>query len=95
MLEAEEKKQKLREQMRLDDTRDALSTVQLRRFFRETLERAGVWKRSYVSGDPYGTAFNEGERSIGLWLLAKLDEAAPEKFAVMMEEKRQEEENFQ
>ncbi len=35
-------------------------------------DRCGIWELSF-SADPYRTAFNEGSRNVGLWLLAEIN----------------------
>lgn len=42
---------------------------------REILSQAHLFRTTYVRGDASETAFQEGRRSAGLWLLAKLGDA--------------------
>jgi hypothetical protein len=48
-----------------------------RRIARRLLERSWLWSSTFT-GDALGSAFREGERNVGLKLLARLIEAAPE-----------------
>lgn len=45
---------------------------------RAILAEARIFWPSYVRGDAYETAFREGRRNLGLWLLAKIGEIDPE-----------------
>ena len=38
------------------------------------------------TGDPYTTAYNEGQRSVGLLLLADIMQACPDNYVLMMRE---------
>ena len=50
----------------------------------DILERCKVFNVSFISGDPYATSFNEGQRNVGLSLFAQIP---PDVFATMMKEK--------
>ena len=45
------------------------------RVLRKILEKTGIYRTTYVRGDQYETAFREGGRNVGLWLLSKMSEA--------------------
>lgn len=51
-----------------------------------------IYAPSHVIGDPYQTAFRDGERHIGLKLLEDIMTAAPERFMLMCKEAKQNEE---
>jgi len=53
-----------------------------RAFVHRLLQTAGVFRPSFA-GDPYHTAFNEGQRNLGLWALNRL---LPDEYAQMMKE---------
>lgn len=55
-------------------------------FLWEQLDRAGVWRQSYVPGEPDATAFNEGQRSNGLRLLNELLEVNPNALGILRRE---------
>lgn len=42
-----------------------------------TLTAAGVFRSSFVQGEPESTAYNEGRRSLGLSLMADINELDP------------------
>lgn len=66
-------------------TRDAdlkwlMGTPQGPRIVRGLFDRTGLWRMSFT-GEPLSSAFREGERNVGLGLLARLMRAAPEETA--------------
>lgn len=52
------------------------------------LEKAGVYRTSFHSNGSQ-TFFNEGQRNLGLQLLAEVMEACPERFGEMQKEQTQ------
>lgn len=62
---------------------EVASTVAGARVLWRVLESCGIHKLSYVRGDPYDTAFNEGARNIGNKWLAELFAADPTAYARM------------
>lgn len=51
-------------------------------------------RQSHVPGDPYETAFRDGQRSVYLYLLTKIELAQnPEKLSAKLEALREEEED--
>mgnify|MGYP001561964717 CR=1 FL=1 len=70
----------------LKDLRDVLSTRQGRRFIWRTLTLAGVFRLSFVPGEPEETAFNEGRRSLGLSLMADVHEIDAAQYIQMANE---------
>lgn len=60
-------------------------TYEGRAFTRRLLASCGVFELSMQS-DPYWTAFNEGGRNVGLGLMARMAETAPELFMLMERE---------
>ena len=65
-----------RDKQSLEARRQLLATPAGRLFFREQLERAGVFTSSFVA-EPLQLAFNEGRRNEGLRLLSELFAADP------------------
>lgn len=51
----------------------------------EILEFTGTMRTSF-SQDPHETSFKEGQRNVGLKIMADIMKAAPEQYAVMTEE---------
>lgn len=80
-----------RESRDRDDLRWVMADARGRRFVQRLLASAGVYRLSYVRGDAMETAFNEGRRNLGNELLARIELAASEKLAIMMQEARKEE----
>lgn len=69
----------------LADMRAQMVTEFGRRMVHRMLVRAHVFEQSF-SADPYITAFNEGQRSQGLAVLAELMAACPEHYLTMIQE---------
>lgn len=78
----------LRRDGELADLRHVLASEPGRRAFRRVLERCNVFGQSFVPTDWHQTAFNEGKRNVGCWLLGELTAADPAVVTSMMEEKR-------
>ena len=70
----------------LEDIAFVLSTPQGRRFYWRLLTRCGIFRSSYTGDNQ--TFYNEGERNIGLLLMAELNEADPDAYLKMLKESR-------
>lgn len=68
----------------IDDVSFILSHPQGRRFFWRYLSLCNMWKTSFTGNST--TFFNEGERNIGLRLMADINEASPEAYVQMVKE---------
>lgn len=75
-------KRRIRE---LDDLQKVLKIPEGRRLIRRLLEEAGIFKASF-SQNSMLTAFNEGKRDQGLWLIRDIDEADPNAYAQIQRE---------
>ena len=53
------------------ETSRLLQTPEGRHLLWRILEQCGVYRSSFV-GDPHQTAFLEGQRSIGLWIMSEI-----------------------
>lgn len=69
----------------LDDIARIMETDAGRRFLWRLLEAAHCFQSSFAT-DPHLTAFREGERNLGLMILADVLEACPDRFAEMARE---------
>lgn len=78
------RQQKSKRQSELDDVYFILGTFQGRRFFWRYLSRCGIFETSFTGNNT--TFFKEGERNIGLQMLADLNQSNPNAYAVMMKE---------
>lgn len=58
-----------------------------RRFMWRLLEAAGVYRTSFNNSGSI-TAFNEGQRNVGLRFLAEIHEHLPERYVQMLKEKK-------
>lgn len=82
-------KQKRGRQLELQDVAFILSDKRGRRFFWRYLSSCGVFTSSADNSGSW-TYFNEGKRAVGLQLLADLDAASPDSYAVMLKESKEE-----
>ena len=65
------------------DLQTVLKTVQGRRLLWRLLQATRVHQHAFVPGDPAATAFHCGQQSIGLFLLAEIEDAAPHAYTQM------------
>lgn len=70
-----------------EDLKWLMSEVRGRRIAWRLLTRAGVFRLSYT-GEPISTTFREGERNVGLRLLAEINTHCPELYALMAQERK-------
>lgn len=71
------KAEKGQREQQIREMQQVLATPQGKRVLWRLLERCGVYKTS-ISTDPYATYYNEGERNIGLYVMAEINEANPQ-----------------
>jgi len=69
----------------IDDLQKVLKLPEGRRLVWRILSEAGVFKASF-SLNSMQTAFNEGRRDIGIWLIQDVDRAEPNAYAQMQRE---------
>jgi hypothetical protein len=82
------KKQKSARDREVDDVFFLLGTPQGRRFIWRYLEQCGLFASSFHhSGSQM--YFNEGQRNVGLRLLADVNEANPAAYVTMMQEAKE------
>jgi hypothetical protein len=74
------------------DVRSVLKTRQGRRVLFRILGESRILQASFAQ-DPAVTAYNEGQRSVGLKLLATIHDADPTAYVRMLEEAREEASN--
>lgn len=72
------------------DLMAVLSTREGRRHYWRLMSRCGVFGLSFTRSSRQ-TAFNEGERNIGLLLFSELTEHAPDNYALMISENKEDE----
>jgi hypothetical protein len=80
------KDERLRD-IELADMKKMMSTREGRRFVWRLLDRAGVFRTSFTGNST--TFFNEGQRNIGLIVLADVMAAAADQYVVMMNESKE------
>lgn len=76
------------EQEDMLDLQHLLNIPQGRRFLRALLRRCRVNALSFSASDTHMTSFNEGERNIGLWLVARMTVADLRAFVTMQVEEQ-------
>jgi hypothetical protein len=79
---AQEKR--LTREREISDLCTIMGSKEGRRVIWRLLERTGLFRSSFVAGDPLATAFNEGERNIGLELQVAVEGASQKRFIDMM-----------
>lgn len=77
-------KEKDQRRQELDDVRYILSNAVGRRFFWRYLGECGLFQSSFTGSSE--TFFREGQRNVGLKLMADLNDADPNAYAVMLKE---------
>jgi len=82
------KQLKVEESLKLALIQQIMSTREGRAWIYSILEVTHIWLSSF-SSDALIMAFNEGERFIGLMLLADVTTAAPERYLEMLQEARE------
>lgn len=70
----------------LDDFRGIMESISGRRFVFRYINACGVFEDSFTGNNT--TFYNEGKRSIGLRLLADINDACPEKYILMIDESK-------
>lgn len=85
--EAGERERSARER-NLDDLLWVLSDRRGRRFLWNLMAKCGLYERSHVAGLEDATAFNEGQRHIGLHLLKDISTADENMLFEMMKESK-------
>lgn len=83
------KKEKRGRERELNDICLVMSSKEGRRFVWRFLEHCGPYKTSFGQGNDQ-TNFNEGVRSVGLKLIADINDARPEGYLQMLKESKEE-----
>jgi hypothetical protein len=84
-VERRSRRENLKRKQAQDDLVALMKDERFRRFVHARLVACHIWTPSF-STDPYQTAFNEGERNMGLRLFAEVEAAAPLETAMMIAE---------
>lgn len=70
----------------IEDWKWLLADKRGRRVVFRLLDQAGVFRSSFTGNSE--TFFREGQRNVGLMVMARIHEASPEKYTLMMKENR-------
>lgn len=73
---------------RTDFVKAMMSQHQGRMWIYDLLTMGHIGEPTHTPGDPYSTAFKEGERNFANRILSDIGECSPEKYMVMMAEGR-------
>lgn len=82
----EERQQTAIEEQNAKDFLAIMETPGGRRFIRRLLDATHVSQTSFT-GEPMSTVFKEGERNIGLWLMAQINDNAFDQYVTLMKER--------
>ena len=77
-----------RKKSSLEAVKAIMSLPQCREWMYRLLEDCHIYHPSFTQGDPYSTAFREGERNVGLRVTAEIMAAAPKEYLVMLQESK-------
>ena len=81
-----EVKRAIQRQQEIADFTWLMKMPQFRRFVWRMLEEAGVFRPTFRAGQPDLSAFLEGRRDHGLFVLREIHELTPEMYDVMVKE---------
>lgn len=84
-LEEKTLREKLEGQLEIDDLKWVLSNKRGRRFVRRLLEMAGVYRSSFNT-NALTMSLNEGQRNVGLKLVAQMMTHCPERYIDILKE---------
>jgi hypothetical protein len=84
-VERAEREERRRNRQAREDIREVMGLACGRRVIRRLLEHAGIYRLSYA-GETNATMFNEGQRNVGLEMLANLNRYCPDLYVLMMQE---------
>lgn len=84
--EAADLEQRLAREREVNDLKSVMATPNGRRFVWRLLEKTGLYKSSMTGNSQ--TFFLEGQRNIGLYLLAQINDHCLEEYVLMLGENR-------
>lgn len=73
-------------QNEINDLQWLMGNKRGRRVVRRLLARTGLYRSSFNNSGSV-TAFNEGQRNVGLWLMAMIESHCADQFVVLLQEK--------
>lgn len=81
------RKARLSAQIEVEDFKWIMSNKRGRRFVWRLLDKAGVFRSSFTGNSE--TFFREGQRNLGLQVLAMIHEHTPDAYTLMLSEQRE------
>lgn len=82
--EQSDERNKLSIEQERDDFKWLMGSKRGRRIVWRLLERTGVYRTSFTGNSE--TFFREGQRNVGLMLMAQIHEVCPDQYALMLKE---------
>jgi hypothetical protein len=82
--EQSDERQRLAVEQEKDDFKWLMGSKRGRRIVWRLLERTGVFRTSFTGNSE--TFFREGQRNVGLMLMAQIHEVCPDQYALMLKE---------
>lgn len=84
--EESDERNRLTVEQERDDMKWLMGSKRGRRIVWRLLERTGVYRSSFTGNSE--TFFREGQRNVGLMLMAQIHEVCPDQYALMLKEQR-------
>ena len=84
--EQSDERQRLAIEQEKDDFKWLMGSKRGRRIVWRLLERTGVFRTSFTGNSE--TFFREGQRNVGLMLMAQIHEVCPDQYALMLKEQQ-------
>lgn len=81
-----DERKKLATEQEKEDFKWLMGSKRGRRITWRLLERTGVYRSSFTGNSE--TFFREGQRNVGLMLMAQIHEVCPDQYAVMLKEQQ-------
>lgn len=78
---------KVRRELEKEDIRKIMNSAEGVRFIKRVMARTHYFEQSFT-GEAMGTSFNEGSRSIGLFISSEVFTACPQHYTKLLEQEK-------